>query len=118
MRTWMQRNQKSLAVLWTEVELPPTAASAITGVNISPEASDIARTADSILSGAFTGDLSIALERSSTFCGVVARALFERASQLAPGTHRTAVIKNAKHLAGTAKEFAQGAKLWRSGELH
>ena len=118
MRTWMQRNQKSLAVLWTEVELPPTAASAITGVNISPEASDIARTADSILSGAFTGDLSIALERSSTFCGVVARALFERASQLAPGTHRTAVIKNAKNLAGTAKEFAQGAKLWRSGELH
>lgn len=118
MRTWMQRNQKSLAVLWTEVELPPTAASAITGVNISPEASDIARTADSILSGAFTGDLSIALEKSSTFCGVVARALFERASQLAPGTHRTAVIKNAKHLAGTAKEFAQGAKLWRSGELH
>ncbi|WP_418969866.1 thymidine phosphorylase [Alloscardovia omnicolens] len=117
MRTWMHNNRKSLAVLWTEAELPPTAASAITGVNVSPEADDIARTADSILSGAFTGDLAVALDRSSSFCHVVARALVERAKKLAPGVHRDAVVKNARHLVTTAQDFAQGAKLWRSGEL-
>ncbi|WP_018142426.1 hypothetical protein [Alloscardovia criceti] len=118
MRTWMHRNQQSLAVLWREGDFPPTAASAITGINSSPDASDIALTADSILSGAFTGDFAVALERSSSFCHVVAKALAERAKKLPQGSQRDAVIKNAKHLLSTAQDFAAGANLWRNGELY
>lgn len=118
MRTWMQRNQQSLAQLWREGELPPTAASAITGINDQPHAQDIATTADSILSGAFTGDFAVALDRASSFCHVVARALVERAKKIPAGTHRQAIAHNAKNLVTTSKDFAAGAKLWRDGQLH
>ncbi|TCD54548.1 thymidine phosphorylase [Alloscardovia theropitheci] len=118
MRTWMQRNQQSLAQLWREGELPPTAASAITGINLQPEPQDIASTADSILSGAFTGDFAVALDRASSFCHVVARALVERAKKIPAGAHRQAIAQNAQRLVTTAKDFALGAQLWRNGELH
>lgn len=120
MRTWMQRNQKSLAVLWREGELPPTAASAITGINTSPEADDIAQTADSILAGAFTGDFAVALERASSFTAVVARALVKRAQrpENSQPARRTSILKNAKSLATTSQDFVVGARLWREGELY
>lgn len=120
MRTWMQRNQKSLAVLWREGELPPTAASAITGINTSPDANDIAQTADSILAGAFTGDFAVALERAASFTAVVARSLVERAkrSENSLTNRRAAILKNAKSLASTSREFSTGASLWRNGELY
>ena len=120
MRTWMRRNQKSLATLWREGELPPTAASAIAGINSSPHAEDIASTADSILSGAFTGDFAVALDRAATFCIVVSRALATRAhkSENSELNRRNAILKNARSLASTAQDFASGAKLWRENALH
>ncbi|MFC0265221.1 thymidine phosphorylase [Alloscardovia macacae] len=118
MRMWMQKNQRSLAVLWTEGELPPTAASAITGMTSPVSAEDVASTADSILSGAFSGDFAVALDRASSFCHVVARALVERAKTRPAGAHRDAIVANARHLVSTAKDFSAGAALWRRGELY
>lgn len=61
---------------------PPTA-SAIAGVDQAPTEDDIARTADSILAGAFTGDFAVALERAAAFTDVVALGLRIEARKLA-----------------------------------
>lgn len=82
LRTWMRKNQQSLASLYRIAEPEDTAASAIAGVDTPPNAEDIVRTADSILSGAFTGDFAIALERASAFIDVIAKGLAIRAKIL------------------------------------
>lgn len=82
LRTWMRRNQRSLASLYRIAEPEDTAASAIAGVDTPPSAEDIVHTADSILSGAFTGDFSVALQRASAFIDVIAKGLAIRAKML------------------------------------
>lgn len=82
LRTWMCKNQRSLASLYRIAEPEDTAASAIAGVDTPPTAEDIVHTADSILSGAFTGDFAVALERASAFIDVIARGLAIRAKML------------------------------------
>jgi hypothetical protein len=75
LRTWIRNNQRSIARLWRLVEPEETTASAIAGVDTPPDGNDIARTADSILSGAFTGDFAMSLDRASAFVEVVAKGL-------------------------------------------
>lgn len=82
LRTWMRKNQRSLASLYRIAEPEDTAASAIAGVDTPPSSDDIVRTADSILSGAFTGDFAIALERASAFIDIIAKGLAIRAKML------------------------------------
>ena len=67
LRTWMRKNRESIARLWRVGEPVATTASAIAGVDQAPTENDIARTADSILAGAFTGDFAVALERAAAF---------------------------------------------------
>lgn len=120
-----------------------TAASAIAGVDAAPTEDDIARTADSILAGAFTGDFAVALERAAAFTDVVALGLRVEAKRMSAraagpanasgGTARTGSTSSAQgkqhvtkaarllHTAGnlfvTAKDFRHGASLWRRGKL-
>lgn len=103
----------------------------------------IARTADSILAGAFTGDFAVALERAAAFTDVVALGLRVEAKRMSAraagpanasgGTARTGSTSSAQgkqhvtkaarllHTAGnlfvTAKDFRHGASLWRRGKL-
>ncbi len=82
LRTWMRRHQESLSRLWRHGEPVATVSSAVAGVDPSPEAEDIVRTADSILSGAFTGDFAVALERASAFTDVISDGLRLQAQRL------------------------------------
>lgn len=138
LRTWMRKNRDSIARLWRIGEPVATTASAIAGVDQAPTEDDIARTADSILAGAFTGDFAVALERAGAFTDVVALGLRIEARKLASraGTpagdadaaypsdvEKQARAKSARllHTAGnlfvTAKDFRHGANLWRRGRL-
>ena len=83
LRTWMRKNRESIARLWRVGEPVATTASAIAGVDQAPTEDDIARTADSILAGAFTGDFAVALERAAAFTDVVALGLRIEARKLA-----------------------------------
>ena len=67
LRSWMRARKDDLPRFWTLGEPAEGAASAITGVSEFPTADDIMRTADSILSGAFTGDFAVARERARAF---------------------------------------------------
>lgn len=126
LRTWMRRNREQISRLWRVGEPVATAASAIAGVDQAPTEQDIAITADSILSGAFTGDFAVALDRASAFCSVIATGLVAEAKHRAQQEHTAAsiagpdarhLLKTAKSLANTAKEFRAGAGLWREGRL-
>ncbi|WP_425605047.1 thymidine phosphorylase [Bombiscardovia apis] len=134
LRTWMRRQGDAISRLWRIGEPTDTAASAIAGVDAAPNAADMARTADSILSGAFTGDFAVALGRAAAFCEVIARGLaattptFDRAPQAAQhvqaaqragqaGKAQAAARKTANSLMTTARDFAKAAQLWRQGKL-
>ena len=112
-------------------------------MDAAPTEDDIARTADSILAGAFTGDFAVALERAAAFTDVVALGLRVEAKRMSAraagpanasgGTARTGSTSSAQgkqhvtkaarllHTAGnlfvTAKDFRHGASLWRRGKL-
>ncbi|WP_201737250.1 hypothetical protein [Bifidobacterium aemilianum] len=83
LRTWMQRDQDAIAALWRLGEPEASTASAIAGIDQTPGAEDISRTADSILSGAFTGDFAVALDRAGAFTEVIAYGLRMEAKRVA-----------------------------------
>ena len=131
LRTWMRKQDTTLAVLWRLGEPTVTSASVIAGVNQAPTEDDIAATADSILAGAFTGDFAVALDRAAVFTDVVANGLRLQAHRMVAGygpdvasdEEKATRIKAARlmHTAGnlmsTAKVFHHGAALWRHGKL-
>ena len=92
LRTWMRKNGETLSVFWRAGEPDAAADSAVAGINYAPDADDIASTADSILSGAFTGDFAVALERAAAFCSVVCKGMRIYAQKL----------KNKRNTSGTS----------------
>jgi hypothetical protein len=92
LRTWMRSNRDAIAQLWREGEPVATTASAIAGVDQAPTEGDIARLADSILSGAFTGDFAVAMERAAAFTDVVALGLQAEARRLSHQARKTDTI--------------------------
>ena len=139
LRTWMRRQRDAIARLWRLGEPIATSASAIAGVDAAPTEEDIARTADSILAGAFRGDFAVALERASTFVDVVvlglrveAKRMTARALAMADtdspvvGTtdeihtlraQAARLLHTAANLQTTARDLRAGAHLWRRGQL-
>ncbi|WP_240811875.1 hypothetical protein [Bifidobacterium avesanii] len=142
LRTWMTRDRESISRLWRVGEPVATAASAIAGVDQAPTEDDIARTADSILSGAFMGDFAVALERAGAFCDVMVAGLATEAkrrnARLSEGAsspagadsstvasteghvQRAAIARMLHHAASlrqTAADFRHGAALWRRDKL-
>ena len=131
LRTWMRKQDTTLAVLWRLGEPTVTSASAIAGVNQPPTEDDIAATADSILGGAFTGDFAVAMDRAAVFTDVIANGLRIRAHGMVADydsdaesdeektarTRAARLMHTAANLMSTAKVFHRGAVLWRHGKL-
>ncbi|RSX49298.1 hypothetical protein [Bifidobacterium castoris] len=139
LRTWMRRHRDSIARLWRLGEPIVTSASAIAGVDAAPTEEDIARTADSILAGAFRGDFAVALDRAATFVEVVVAGLRVQAKRLnaharamadvgspavgttedirAAHTKAAQLLHTAANLHTTAADLRTGAHLWRRGRL-
>ena len=92
---------------------------AIAGVEDPPGPDEVKALADQILSGVFSGDLAVALERAGAFCRVVATGTaFEAASDEGHADDRAhrATLK-ASQLLRTGEELERCAALWRDGLL-
>ena len=117
LRSWMRKQRDTIA-----------------GVDSAPTEDDIARTADSILTGAFRGDFAVALTRASVFVGIVALGLRVEARELTQQanlnpvgsaaeqskrwrTQAAQLLHTAANLNITSKDFKHGAALWRQGKL-
>lgn len=87
---------------------------AIAGVAEPPTPVALGRLTEEILTGVFTGDLAVALERASAFCHVMAVGLADPAAegQVADRGRRAARIRD------TADDLTACARLWRKGDLH
>lgn len=134
LRSWMRKQRDTIARLWRMGEPIATSASAIAGVDSAPTEDDIARTADSILTGAFRGDFAVALTRASVFVGIVALGLRVEARNLTQRanlnpidftakqskrwrTQAAQLLHTAANLNITSKDFKHGAALWCQGKL-
>jgi hypothetical protein len=73
--------------------------------------------ADAVLTGAFTGDLAVTLERAAAFCHIVATGWAVEADDLAASS-AAQLTRRAAGLSRTAAQLEGAAALWRSGGLH
>jgi len=81
----------------------------VAGVQDPPGVKEVEALADAVLTGAFSGDLAVAMERAAAFCRVVAAGWAAEADVEA---------RRATDLARTAGQLGRAAGSWRRGELH
>lgn len=128
LRMSLRTQRESYAEYWHIGEPETTSASAITGIDETPTGEDIARLADSILSGAFTGDFAIALHRASAFTSIISRGMHKYAEKLSNNTKNyqssnknTQKIAKILHISANLHtlscNFKNGAALWKAGKL-
>jgi hypothetical protein len=92
----------------------------LAGVASPPTAEDVVVLADAVLTGAFDGDLAIALERAAAFCRIVATGWAVRADDLAESDDEPLAARLTQTAAGLAKvaaELDDAARLWRDERL-
>ncbi|HRO30783.1 MULTISPECIES: hypothetical protein [Micrococcaceae] len=94
-------------------------ARAIAGAIEPPGARELQLLTDHILTGAFTGDFGVALERAAAYCRVVCLGQAHHAEALdaAQPAQATALLRQAKRLLGTAEDLEAAAAAWRAGTL-
>jgi hypothetical protein len=91
----------------------------VVGVVSPPGPEELRVVLDAVLSGVWTGDLDVALERGAAFCRVLATGAAFDADHLdhAPDDSSARLTRSAGSLVRTAEELEQAAHLWRSGSL-
>ena len=126
LRTSLRKNGNAYAAYWRLGEPEATSASAITGVDESPTKEDIERLADSILSGAFTGDFAVALYRACAFSAIISRGMRAYAKKLSQNAQDSSsnnaqkianILHTCANMHALSVDFASGAKLWQAGKL-
>jgi len=101
------------------VEQLATADAAIAGAPSPAGPQEIAELVDAILTGAYSGDLAIALDRAAAFCRILSVGSVGEAdaSDLVDEERASRLTARAARLAQTAGELATCARLARSGLL-
>jgi len=99
----------------------------VAGVEAPPGQAELLDLADAVLTGAFRGDLDVALERAGAFCRVVSTGLALIADHVPepdltdpdadPRHTAYALTRRAADLLRTAGELERAAAKWRSGDL-
>jgi len=90
----------------------------VAGVGDPPGPGDVLRLADAVLTGAFSGDLAVALERAAAFCRVVSTGWALVADDTADAGRAGALTRRAADLQRTAAQLETAAARWREGTLH
>jgi hypothetical protein len=119
LREWVRRDMPTVMLRYRlGVEAAPVQ-EAVAGVPSPPEPGDLQVLADAVLSGVFTGDLAVALERAGAFCRILSTgAAFDADSrEVADPTGAIRMTRGASSLLRTAEELERAADLWRTGSL-
>jgi hypothetical protein len=79
----------------------------------------VSELADTVLTGVFSGDFAVALERAGAFCRVSSTGRAHRAGQIEASDElgAAALTRTASALLTTAEDLEAAARLWRAGEL-
>ncbi|MGO0575454.1 hypothetical protein [Ornithinimicrobium panacihumi] len=114
LREWVLRQPEEVARLFASGSVHAEVYRAIAGVAEPPSPPALKALTEEILTGVFTGDLAVALERAAAFCHVMAVGLAE------PGVDDIPVeqSRRAARMQDTATDLTASARLWRLGDLH
>lgn len=119
LREWVQHDAESVARSYHQGVNAASVRAAIAGVEDPPGPKEVKSLADSVLSGVFSGDLAVALERAGAFCRVVATgAAFEAETDYGHAdarAHKTTM--RASQLLRTGEELERCAAMFREGRL-
>lgn len=119
LREWVRRDPQTVALRYRlGVDAAPVH-EVVAGVPRPPEPEDLRALADAVLSGVFSGDLAVALERAAAFCRILATgAAFDAdAREVADPHGADRTTRGASSLLRTAEELEHAAALWRAGVL-
>ena len=114
------RNDGERVAHWYKLGLPTAqVAGAVAGVVEPPTSTHLNRVIDEVLSGFFTGDLAVALERAAAYARVLVTGIaFDAdAREVDDAALSSSMTKVAANLQLLAAQFDESAKLWRNGEL-
>nr|WP_062380112.1 hypothetical protein [Demequina pelophila] len=118
-REWVKHDAEMVARSYHHGVQAAHVRHAIAGVEDPPGPDEVRSLADSVLSGVFSGDLAVALERAGAFCRVVATgAAFEAQSDEGHAdarAHRTTM--RAAQLLRTGEDLEKCAAMWREDRL-
>lgn len=89
----------------------------VAGVASPPGPEEVRAVADAVLSGVYTGDLAVALERAAAFCRVLATGSAVDADLVSDDDLAGRLTRGASGLVRTAEELETAAGLWRAGTL-
>ena len=119
LREWVRRDPRTIAERYRLGVVAAPVHDVVAGVASPPGPDEVRQVADAVLSGVFTGDLAVALERGAAFCRVLATGAAFDADHLddlddLASMHLT---HGASLLVRTADELTGAASLWRADRL-
>ncbi|MFN8075495.1 MAG: hypothetical protein U0Q15_08765 [Kineosporiaceae bacterium] len=117
LRAGIRQDPAGMAAAFDEGRRRAPVEEAVAGVEAPPGPKEMLAVADAVLTGAFTGDLAVTLERAGAFCRVVATGWAVQADVLADEA-AAAVTRRAAGLSRTSAQLQHAAALWRAGRLH
>ncbi|MFI2753600.1 hypothetical protein ACGIF2_09205 [Cellulomonas sp. P22] len=119
LREWVRRDPRTVAERYRLGLAAAPVHDAVAGVVSPPGPDEVREVADAVLSGVYTGDLDVALERGAAFCRVLATGAAFDADYLESSDERGAhrLTLGASSLVRTAEDLEEAAALWRAGRL-
>lgn len=119
LREWVRRDPATVAERYRLGRGAVPVHDVVAGVADAPGPAEVREVADAVLSGVYTGDLAVALERAAAFCRVLAAGAAFDADHLdvvdPAGASR--LTRGAASLVRTAEELEHAATLWRGERL-
>ncbi len=118
LREWVRRDPHTLADRYRAGVARAEVHDVVAGVASPPGPAEVAEVTDAVLSGVFTGDLAVALERGAAFCRVLATGSAFDADLVEHDDDRAVrMTRGASGLVRTAEELENAAALWRADRL-
>ncbi|MDQ1735824.1 MAG: hypothetical protein QOH56_2075 [Pseudonocardiales bacterium] len=114
LRRWCNGNGEEVTRLWRAGRGFAPADEVVAGVSDNADPAAVSALADSVLSGAYSGDFDVALERAAAFFRVVAAGRRESAP---PGSEGERELQLAERNSDVADGLALAAARWRAQPL-
>src|SRR5262245_51049530 len=119
LREWVRQDPAGAAVDFAAGREVAQVSCVVAGANDPPTPEGMREMTDAILTGVFTADLAVALERAAAFCRVAAAGRAYRADDLEQLDADAAALltRRSAGLARTAEDLEAAAALWRTHDL-
>ena len=117
LRDWVRRDPRTIAERYRLGVARAEVAGVVAGVADFAGPDEVADTLDAVLSGLYTGELDVALERAAALCRGLAVGVALDADRIGPADLATRLTRSASGLIRTAEELERAADGWRAGRL-